>query len=102
MGDKNGVKGYDHQSVIRINSREGATANRRHERQVARKRLSRELGQDPSESSFVIATQLQMATRPRKELRLELREFHGANRTGPLTLSPLPTTTDRSLRRAHA
>jgi len=26
VGDKNGVKGYDHQSVVRINSGEVATA----------------------------------------------------------------------------
>jgi len=63
----------------------GATANRRREREGARTRLSRELGRDSSESSFVIATQLQTATAPQKELSLELREFHGTNGTG---LSP--------------
>jgi len=64
-----------------MNSGEGATANRRREREGARMRLSKELCQDSSESSFVLATQLQKATGPRKELSLELREFHGANRT---------------------
>jgi len=66
VGDKNGVKGYGRQSVVRINSGEGATANRRREREGARTRLSRELGRDSSESSFVSVAQLQMATRPRK------------------------------------
>jgi len=77
-------------------------ANRRHEREGARMRLSRELGRDSSESSFVIATQLLMATGPRKEVSLELREFRGANRTWPLTSLPVPTRTNRSLRRALA
>ena len=70
-------------------------ANRRREREGAGTRLSRELGRDSSESSFVIATQLQMATGLRKELSLELMEFCGANRTWPLTLSPVPTRTNK-------